>query len=185
MAYLTQAKLYKIYPEILNEIGRATINVHDTLSDFPSPGIERYFYKANDTGLYYIWDGSNYVQNDFIDRIQKSINEGIGKAKSYLNRYDLVKMFSDDDTKRTFQDDFLDGLVLDIVCWYVVRISPPNIDMEVYKDAHNTAVKFLEKVQAGGPDPDGWPLKADNPDTPNDDAGNIMYVSFPKRINNY
>jgi len=116
--------------------------------------------------------------------ITKAIITGVGMAKSYLNRYDLIKMFSDDDTLRTFSEEFLNSVVKDVICWHLIRLANPNINLELFRQSYEDAIKFLEKVQRGGPDP-AWPLKPDDPATPNDDAGNIMYVSFPKRINNY
>lgn len=116
--------------------------------------------------------------------ITKAITTGVGMAKSYLNRYDLVAMFDNDDSKRTFNDEFLNGVVKDIVCWHLIKLCNPNVNLELFRTVYEDAIKYLEKVQRGNTDP-AWPLKANNPDTPNDDAGNIEWRSLDKRINHY
>jgi phage gp36-like protein len=120
--------------------------------------------------------------NDLL--ITKAINEGIGEAKSYLNRYDMVKMFSDDVVLRTFKDDFLDGVVKDIVCWKLIKLANPNINLALFRTAYEDAIKFLEKVMKGQTDP-AWPLRPDDPATPFDESGNIGWRSNIKRTNHY
>lgn len=116
--------------------------------------------------------------------ITKAITTGVGMAKSYLNRYDLVAMFGVGDTNPTFTDEFLNSVVKDIVCWHLIKLCNPNIDLTLFRQSYEDAIRFLEKVQRGGPDP-AWPLRADDPNTPNDDAGNVEYRSLLKRTNHY
>lgn len=113
--------------------------------------------------------------------IVKAINEGMGEAKSYLNRYDLNAMFGD---TPTFKDDFLDSVVKDIICWKLIKLSNPNINLELFRTAYEDAVKFLDKVMRGIVDPQ-WPLRVDDTGTPLDESGNIGWSSNTKRSNHY
>lgn len=116
--------------------------------------------------------------------ITRAINSGVGLAKSHLNRYDLLKLFGDGTSNPTFKDDYLDSLVKDVICWHLIKLSNPNINVDVFRQAYEDAVKEFEKVKKGITDPQ-WPLRADDPATPNDDAGNVDWSSNKKRSNHY
>lgn len=172
-------------PEIILEIVRDNVKEYANLAAFPITGIKRYNYKALDTSKYYIWDGDSYIERVFVDKVRKAINTGLGEAKSYLNRYDHELMFSDDDSKRTYKDDMLDGKVKDLVIWHLVRLGNPNSNLEIIRTSYEDAIKYFDKVMKGLIDPANWPLKANNPATPNDEAGNVEYRSLTKRINHF
>ena len=185
MAYLTIDDLSThLYPEIILEITRETTKVYANLAAFPASGIKKYFYKATDTSKYYIWDGASYIETVYVDRVRKAINTGVGEAKSYLNRYDLVKMFSDDDQARTFQDDMLDTKVKDLIIWHLVKLCNVQTNLDLCETNYSHALKYFEKVQKGNIDP-AWPLKADDPNTNIDDAGQVEFRSDIKRRNHY
>ena len=172
-----------LYMEIIVEITREQAKAYTNLAAFPTIGIERYYYKANDTGFYYYWDGDSYNQTVFVDKVRKAINTGVGEAKSYLNRYDTVAMFSDDDNERTFQDDMLDNRVKDLVVFHLTKLLNVNINADNVKYNYEQSLRWFKDVQKGLADPQ-WPLVADNPDTPQDDAGNIEYRGNTQRSNN-
>lgn len=111
--------------------------------------------------------------------IDKAITNGEGEARSYLNRYDLATMFA-----TTFVNEYLKSLVKDIVCWHLIKLSNPNINLELFRTSYEDAIKTFEKVMKGSIDPE-WPLKQDDPETPNDDGGNIDWTSNPKRSNHF
>jgi hypothetical protein len=118
------------------------------------------------------------------DLVTKAINTGVGLAKSHLNRYDLVAIFGTATTEPTFKDDFLDSLVKDVVCWHLIKLCNPNINLEVFRTAYEDAVKEFEKVKKGTTDP-AWPLRPNDPATNIDDAGNIEWSSNTKRTNHF
>lgn len=186
MSLFTKADLTPpLYPEIIDEIIRNYISVYATLSAFPVTGIVGRTYKATDTDKLYIWTLTAYAETTGPDAIvTKSINNGISEAKSYLNRYDLVKMFDDDDAKRTFKDEFLNTVVKDIICWQLIKLANPNINLELFRTSYKDAIDTLIKVMKGLIDPQ-WPLRVDDPNTPNDDAGNVEFRSEIKRQNHF
>lgn len=111
--------------------------------------------------------------------IARAIAMGEGEAKSYLNRYDLAAMFN-----ASFQEEFFRSLVKDIVCWHLVKLANPNVSIDLFRTAYEDAIKTFDKVKKGTIDP-AWPLRADDPATPNDDAGNIDWSSNTKRSNHF
>jgi len=181
--YLSKNDLISHIPfEILTEITRDYKEPFADLVAFPAEGITGKWYYATDTEKYYKWDGNVYVETPYVDLIEKAINDGISEVKAYLNRYDLIKMFSDDDGLRTFNDEYLNGLVKDIVCWKLLKLSNPNIDLKLFRTNYEDAKSTLAKVQNGRIDP-VWPLRPNDPDTNIDDAGNVEWASNPRRSN--
>ena len=111
--------------------------------------------------------------------VTRAINMGEAEVRSYLNRYDLATMFV-----TGYTNEFLRSLCTDVVCWHLIKLSNPSINIELFRTAYEDAVKYLDKIQKGNVDPE-WPLKADNADTLNDEAGHIFSVSNTKRNNHY
>lgn len=186
MAYLVKNDLTThLYIEIIDEIIRNYIKEFANLAAFPVTGISGFTYVDLATAKKYNWNGTVYVETAGADAIiNKMIADGVSEAKAYLNRYDFVKLFGEGDTAPTVNDEFLNGLVKDLICWKLIKISNPNVNLELFESAYKMAKKTLSDVMKGLIDP-VWPLKADNPDTPNDDAGNVEWRSQPKRINHY
>jgi len=183
--YLSIASLYThLYPEIIQEISRSNVYEYINLTAFPAEGVQRYYYRANDTGLYYTWDGTNYNVTPFTDIVQLAINTGIGEARGFLTRYDVTKMLSNNDEERTFQDDMLDSKVKDLIQWHIVRLCNVNVNFEIARAAYNDALKFFEKVQKGIIDP-AWPLLPENPGDLENNAGLVEWNTMNKRRNNY
>lgn len=116
--------------------------------------------------------------------VTRAINEGLGQVKGYLNRYNVLAMFGNGTTARTFTDDWLDGLAKDIVCWRLIKLANPNIDVAMFRTAYEDAVKELTNVQKGITDP-AWPLRVDDPDTNLDESGSISFTSNIRRNNHY
>lgn len=185
MSYLILSDLYThLQPEQIKAVTREDVKAFANLAAFPATGLARYYYKANDTNKYYTWDGDTYSETAFIDKVSKAINTGIGEAKAYLTRYNLVAMFDNDPSKRTFQSDDLDSKVKDLAVWHLLTLCNANANLEIYRTRYEDAIKYFEKVQRGIIDPP-YPLKADDPTTNIDDAGNVEYRTNPKRKNSY
>lgn len=186
MSYLSKQDLYThLYPEVIDEITRNNVKVYANLAAFPPTGIQRYYYQATDTSKYYTWDGDTYNETAYVDIVDKAITTAIGEAKGFLTRFDLIKMFSEDDDLRTFQDDMLDNKVKDLAQWHIVRLCNVQVNFEVAKASYDDAMKFFEKIQKGIIDPDGWPLKTLDPKTMQSDDGLVQWSVMHKRKNNY
>lgn len=187
MAYLSKDDLNThLYPEITDEIIRKYILPFANLAAFPAAGVTGYTYKAEDTELLYRWDGAQYVPASDPDLIVvKGINSAIAEAKSYLNRYDLLKLFGDDETDPVVESEHLKNLVKDIACWHLIRLANPNVNLELFRTNYQDAIKFLEKVMKGQADPDGWPYKEDDPETANDESSGVQWESNPKRVQHF
>lgn len=185
MPYLTIDDLTThLYPEIILEITRETVKEYATFSGFPATGIKRYYYKATNSGKYYIWDGDTYLEKAYVDRVRKAIKAGVGEAISYLTRYDTERMFSDDDAKRIFQDENLDNKVKDLIVWHLAKLCNVQMNLEQMETNYKLSISYFKDVQKGIADPQ-WPLKQDATDTPGDDAGQVEFRCETKRRNRY
>lgn len=185
MAYLSKENLTThLYLEKITEITRDYKLTYANLAAFPATGITGNWYFATDTAKYYKWNGVAYVETAYIDYVSLAIKHGVSEAISYLNRYDVKKMFSDTDAERTFQDDFLDSKVKDLICWQLIKLANPNIDMTLFRTNYEDAVKYFKDVMKGNVDP-AWPLRTDDPDTTFDESGHISSSSNIKRSNHY
>jgi hypothetical protein len=111
--------------------------------------------------------------------IDKAIANGESEAKSYLNRYDIATMFN-----VSFTDEYFRSIVKDLVCWHLIKLSNPNVDVALFRTSYDDAKKTLEKVMKGIIDP-AWPLRTDDTGTPLDESGNVYWNSNTKRTNHY
>jgi phage gp36-like protein len=186
MAFLTKQDLYThLYPEILEEIIRKFVTDYDTLADFPAIGVSNgNIYKDVEANALYVWTGTAYiitVDPDLI--VTKAINSAIAEAKSYLSRYDLIQLFGDSLGEGI--QDHLKNLTKDIACWHLIRLSNPNVNLELFRTNYKDAIEFLTKVMKGQADPAGWPYKSDNTDTDLNENNFVQYSSNPKRTHHF
>lgn len=124
--------------------------------------------------------------NDAI--INKAITVAVSEAKSYLSRFDLLQIFGDADTEPTVEEDqlaVLKDFVKDIACWKLTKLCNANINLELAKTSYDDAIKWLTKVQRGDADPEGWPYKADDPDTDVNENAAVQWSSNPKRTQHF
>lgn len=91
--------------------------------------------------------------------VTNAINNAVDLAKSYMSRFDMEKLFGTGDTNPTVQSDLLKSLLVDITCWYIVRLANPNLNLEIFRADFEDAQKNLDKINAGKLSPQGWPLK--------------------------
>lgn len=114
----------------------------------------------------------------------KCINEAIKMAKGYLSRFNLVKLF--DETANGFVDDEnLKAQVKDIAVWRMIRLSNPNLSIEIARTNFEDAIEWLKDVQKGIVDPEGWPYRDDDADTAFPEGNTISYITNEKRRNHY
>lgn len=135
--------------------------------------------KKQDLELAIYGEITNEITRNNDDIINAKIQVGTGEVYSYLNRFDTDTMFSID-----FEDDLLKQLCVNVIAWHLISLCSPNINIEMIRTNYDDAIEFLEKVQKGTVRPK-WPLRADDPETPMDEAGNIQWSSNKKRNNHY
>ena len=113
------------------------------------------------------------------------INNGIAEVKAYMPRFDLLALFGNDVTAPTITDEHLKSITKDIVCWHLVKLANPNVNIPMFRTAYEDAIKFLEKLMRGQASPAGWPLKLDDPATIGDEGKRIFAASNIKRNNHW
>lgn len=111
--------------------------------------------------------------------VAKAINAGEGEMKSYLNRFDIATMFNGE-----YDNEYFKSLLKDIVCWHLIKLANPNINLELFRTAYEDAIKALRDISKGVTSPT-WPLVPNNPDTDIEESGHIEYGSNIKRNNHY
>ena len=84
-----------------------------------------------DTHLYSEIRGE--VIRDDNDILAKAVTSAITEAKSYLSRFDLLKLFGKGEVDATVEDENLKSKVKDIACWYMIKLANPNISMELFR----------------------------------------------------
>lgn len=139
-----------------------------------------------------ITDLKSHLYQEIIDEIirdddtiaTEAINSAIDLAKSYLSKYDLPKLFGDDNTAPTVDSPMLKRYVKDIACWYILTLGNANIELDLFEKLHDDATKWLRDIQKGMSNPD-WPYRnmTEAPTPPDGDA--IAYSSNPKRRNHW
>jgi len=120
------------------------------------------------------------------DVVNRAIRTGISEAKTYLSRFDLLQLFGNDvDVDPTIDDENLKSKVVDLVCWQLIKLCNPNIDLKLFRTNYEDAISFFDGVKKSKEAPDGWPYKIDDPDTPFPE-GNIINATFnTKRTNHW
>lgn len=114
----------------------------------------------------------------------EAIAAAIDMAKAYLSKYDLVKLFGSESAEPEVTSPALKRIIKDLACWYVLTLGNANIQMELFKELSDNALKWLRDIQKGLSNPD-WPYRdtsvMDKP-APGDA---IEFSSNPKRNNHW
>lgn len=105
-------------------------------------------------------------------------------CKSYLFKYDLVASFGTMETPPTVESPLLKKIVGTIAAWYLLRMSAPNVDIELYKSEYDATIQLLTDVRDGNQSIVELPYQLDDPNTPEreGDSG-TAWASNPKRQN--
>lgn len=186
MPYLTEIDLTThLYPEIITEIIRNYKTEYANTAVFPVIGITGRQYISLADNKVYKWNGDAYYEAPPFDLVAKAINAAVAEVKSYLSRYDLLKLFGDNITAPVVNDEHLKNIVKDVATWYLLRLTNPNIDLALFRTIYEDAIKWLVLVQKGQADPEGWPYPEDDPDTDYDESAGIQWSSNPKRRQHY
>lgn len=115
--------------------------------------------------------------------VEEKIEEAIEEAKSYLSRFDLVKLFGTEEVEPSVKSSLLKGCVKSIAIWKLIARNNPNIDAQMARTNYEDAINWLKKVQSGVCDPEGWPYKPTADSTPLTEGTAIGYSSNRKRRN--
>lgn len=126
-------------------------------------------------------------QNDEIVSLQIMAAQSL--AATYLFKYNLKEVFGDDTANPPVPPSVacpaLEHIIVTIACYYLVRMSSPNIDTELYADAYKQAIKLLEDIRDGLNNLTELHYVADDPTTEDDEsiANGVSWSSNPKRNN--
>lgn len=117
--------------------------------------------------------------------VENCIKSAVAEVKSYLSRYDLVKLFGTDTAAKEVESEHLNSLVKDIACWRICCLANPNVDLKLFRTNYEDAIDFLKQVMKGQADPDGWPYKQDDTTTPGDESSSVQWSSNKKRTQHF
>ncbi len=114
------------------------------------------------------------------------IDSGIAEAKSYLVRFNLLALFGDAETETepSVTDEHLKSKVKDLVCWQLIKLANPNIDLKLFRTNYEDAITWLNMVKKSELAPEGWLYKDDDADTPFPE-GDIVSCSTNTKRNNH
>jgi hypothetical protein len=115
--------------------------------------------------------------------ITRTIDTAESTAKAYLSKYDLVALFGTNLVLPTVNSHLLINIVKDITCWHLIRLSNPNINLELFRTNFEDAIKLLERIQKNQAEPEGWPLKPIESDIDPTDNSSVVWSSNKKRSN--
>lgn len=109
-------------------------------------------------------------------------------VQSYMSKYDLEAIFGTTDSEPTFKGsdvNLIKKVIKIIASYYLVRLSNPNVNIELYRADYEDALDWLKDLQKGEVNPN-LPYKPDNPDTPdNESLGDVWWGSNIKRKQNF
>lgn len=123
------------------------------------------------------------IKRDSATFVEDKINAAIAEAKTFLTRFDLLKLFGDDVTPPTVVDQALKDHVIAIACYNMVKRTTAGVNIEEYRLYYEEAIGYLTKIQKGG-DPEGWALKEALEDGSQPGQG-ARWFSNHKRRNHY
>jgi phage gp36-like protein len=104
-------------------------------------------------------------------------------VRSYMSRYDNDAIFGTTESEPTYTGadvELIKKVVKIIASYYLVRLSNPNIGIELFRADYEDAITWLKDLQAGNVNPN-LPYK---PDTGGDSVnGGVWFDSLPKQTN--
>jgi phage gp36-like protein len=107
-------------------------------------------------------------------------------VRSYMSKYNVTAIFGTETEAPTFTGpdvELIKKIIKIIAAYYLVRLSNPNVNIELYRADYEDALEWLKELQAGNVNPT-LPYQPDDPDTPEDEsAGDVFFDSLPKQNN--
>ena len=129
-------------------------------------------------------ENADEISREDDEIIEKAIAAAIDEAKGYMSRFDLLKIFGDDDTEPVVSNENLKNKVKDLVVWTLVKLGNPNIKIDMARTCYEDAIKWFERVATGKFNP-GLPMPVDDDTTDYDESGSIQWDSETKRNNHW
>lgn len=112
-------------------------------------------------------------------------------CSTFLFKYKLTDVFGDDSVTPAVAPikrcPALAEIVKVIACYYLLRQSSPNVNIELYKDDYDQAIELLKDIRDGKNQLSELDYIEDNPETPYDEsqATGVTWNSNPKRTNHF
>lgn len=123
--------------------------------------------------------------------VQDHIDDAEAFIKTFIFKYDLVKLFGDDDNKPTVKDHALKKCVKVTASWFLVRKANPNVNLDKFLSDFMFWVGTEEEpgwiygIRDGKLNPN-WPHLEDNPETPEDESqSDVYWTSTKQRVNRF
>lgn len=116
--------------------------------------------------------------------VYEAIDAAVSEAKSYLSRFDLVKIFGNGDTEPQYINPGLKQKVKDLAHWHLVTLANPNIAIDIARMKYEDAIRWFEKIGERKLNP-GFPMPANDPATDSNESESIEWNSEAKRQNHY
>ena len=113
------------------------------------------------------------------------IASGIAEAKSYLPRFNLVALFGNADTEPTVTDEHLKSKVKDLICWQLIKLANPNIDLKLFRTNYEDAISWFNMVKKSQLCPEGWSYATDDADTPFPEGDIVSCTTNTQRKNHW
>lgn len=139
-----------------------------------------------------VGDLNSFIYAENLDEIIRSDNmliyeafeSAIADAKGYLKRFDLLKIFGDDDTDPVYVNAGLKNKVKALAAWQLVTLGQANIKIDLARTMYEDAIRWFEKVSRREINPD-LPMPEDDVNTGTNESGSIDWNSLPKRNNHF
>lgn len=106
------------------------------------------------------------------------------KVKSYLSKYDIPAIFGDGETAPTVSSPLIEGFIIAIASWYLVKKANPNVNLELFRVDYEDTMDWLKDLQDGKVNPD-LPYKADDEVTGENDGTGVFFSSNIKRTQSF
>jgi phage gp36-like protein len=139
---------------------------------------------AGDLDTHIYSDNLNQIVRNDNSIIYTAIDAAIAEAKSYLARYDLLKIFGDDNNDPAYSNEDLKNKVKSLAIWQLVTLGQANIKIELARTRYEDAIRWFEKVAASRINP-GFPMPVDDSTTDYKENQTIQWDSEPKRYNHF
>jgi len=123
--------------------------------------------------------------------VQNHIDDAEAFIKTFLFKYDLSKLFGDDDNEPTVKDHAIKKCVKVTTSWFLVRKANPNVNLDKFLQDFMFWVGTEEEpgwiygIRNGQLNPN-WPHLADDPETPEDESqSDVYWTSTKQRVNRF
>jgi len=120
---------------------------------------------------------------------EAQILEAEDMCKTYLCKYDLIALFGNPSATPpvlpTVTSPFLKGIIKTIATYHLVRQAAPNIDVELWRDEFDLAIKQLEQIRDGAMNLPNVPYASDASPVSSNASESVSWSSNVKRKNHF